>query len=277
LAQFGANREHQRGKPSIVYGVLTDRDGWPSTVEVSRGNTADPATIPDHVTKLRTRFRLERVVLVGDRGTRTQTPIDSLKHYPGLGWIAAWRFEAIRTRVDARTLDPSLLAHQPLAAMTSSRLPGARLVACDTPRVAEERRRKRTALREATAAALAPIARDVARRTKKPVAKVEIGQSVGRVMHHHQATRVRAPIFLCVLAYDVEWPMRKALAPLLCDDEELADNRPLRDPRAPAQPSAAAQQKKTIRPDRRGMAYPQLQYACGRAWDALSQPMSRHI
>ena len=68
-----------------------------------------------------------------------------------------------------------------------------------------------------------------------------------RPMHHHQAKRVRAHIFLCVLAYDVEWHMRKALAPLLFDDEALVDNRLIRDPVAPAQPSAAAQRNKTVR------------------------------
>ena len=311
----------------MVYGVLTDRDGRPIAVEVYRGNTADPATIPAQGAKLRTHFRLERVVLVGDRGTLPQTPIDSLTPSSGLGWIAALRFEAMRQRADARTLDPSLLAHRPLAEMTSGRFPGERLVACDNPRVAEERRRKRTALLEATEAELATMARDVARRTKTPWAKVAIGQRVGRVIHHdhlakhfevqiddgllryarrpasiqreteldgmdvirtsepcerlsaadtvrgyknlavverlfrtlkgidilvrpihhHQAKRVRAHIFLCVLAYYVEWHMRKALAPLLFDDEELADNRPLRDPIAPAHPSAAAHQTKAVR------------------------------
>jgi len=68
-----------------------------------------------------------------------------------------------------------------------------------------------------------------------------------RPIHHHQEKRVRAHIFLCVLAYDVAWPMRQALAPLLFDDEELEQHRHTRDPVAPAQPSSAAQQKKASR------------------------------
>lgn len=327
LACFGYNRDQKRGKPSIVYGVLTDRDGRPVAVEAYRGNTADPRTIPDQVAKLRTHFGLTQVVLVGDRGTLTQTQIDYLKQYPGLGWIAALRFEAIRKLVETQTLDLSLLAHQPLAEITSGQFPGERLVACYNPLVAQERHRKRVALLDATEAELAPIAREVARRTKKPLTKAEIGQKVGRVLHHyhmakhfeiqiddglcryarrpaaiqreaeldgiyvirtsepcerlsaedtvrgyknlavverlfrtlkgidilvrpihhHQAKRVRAHIFLCVLAYYVEWHMRKALAPLLFDDEALVDNRLIRDPVAPAQPSAAAQRKKTVR------------------------------
>jgi transposase len=327
LACFGYNRDQKRGKLSIVYGVLTDRDGRPVAVEAYRGNTADPRTIPGQVTKLRTRFGLTHVVLVGDRGTLTQTQIDYLKQYPGLGWIAALRFEAIRKLVETQTLDLSLLAHQPLAEITSGQFPGERLVACYNPLVAQERHRKRVALLEATEAELAPIAREVARRTKKPLTRAEIGQKVGRVLHHyhmakhfeihiddgllryarrpasiqreveldglyvirtsepgerlsaedtvrgyknlavverlfrtlkgidilvrpihhHQEKRVRAHIFLCVLTYYVEWHMRKALAPLLFDDEELVDNRLIRDPVAPAQPSAAARRKKTVR------------------------------
>lgn len=52
---------------------------------------------------------------------------------------------------------------------------------------------------------------------------------------------------LCVLAYDVAWPLRQALAPLLFDAEELEQHRQTRDPVAPAQPSLAAQQKKASR------------------------------
>ena len=327
LARFGYNRDQKQGTTSIVYGVLTDRDGRPIAVEAYRGNTADPTTIPDQVAKLRIRFRLERVVLVGDRGTLTQTQIDYLKQYPGLGWIAALRFEAIRKLADTHTLDLALVAHQPLAEITSVQFPGERLVACYNPLVAQKRQQKRHALLEATEHDLAAIVREVARRTKTPLTQAEIGKKVGKVLHHyhmakhfavqiedqqlsyarrpesiqreaavdgiyvirtsepaerlsaadtvrgyknlalverlfrtlksidilvrpihhHQEKRVRAHLFLCVLAYYVEWHMRKALAPLLFDDEELQQTRTTRDPVAPAQPSRTAQQKKAIR------------------------------
>src|SRR2546425_4344607 len=124
LARFGYHRDQQQGTTSIVYGVLTDRDGRPIAVEASRGHTADPTTIPGQVAKLRTRFRLERVVLVGERGTLTPTPIDSLPQSPGLGWMAAWRFEASRKLADTHTLDVALVAHAPLAERTSAPFPG---------------------------------------------------------------------------------------------------------------------------------------------------------
>lgn len=153
-------------------------------MEAYRGNTADPRTIPDQVTKLRTRFHCDQVVLVGDRGTLTQTQITSLKQYPGLGWMSALRFEAIRKLVDTRTMDPMRVVQQSLADITSGQFPGERLIACYHPLVAQERHRKRMALLEATAHDLAAIAREVARRTKTPLTKTEIGKKVGLVLHH---------------------------------------------------------------------------------------------
>ena len=68
-----------------------------------------------------------------------------------------------------------------------------------------------------------------------------------RPIFHRTADHVRAHIFLCLLAYYVEWHMRRALAPLLFDDEQLRQERKRRDPVAPAEPSAAAQNKKRVR------------------------------
>jgi hypothetical protein len=96
LAHYGHNRDGKKGLPIIVYGLLTDVRGRPVAVDVYPGNTADSATVPDQVDKLRGRFALHRVVLVGDRGMLTQTQIDLLRDYPGLGWISALRSEAIQ-------------------------------------------------------------------------------------------------------------------------------------------------------------------------------------
>ena len=85
LAHFGHDRDGKTGRPIIVYGALTDADGRPVAVQVYPGNTGDPATVPDQVEALTSRFGLTRVVLVGDRGMLTQTQIEVLKKYPGLG------------------------------------------------------------------------------------------------------------------------------------------------------------------------------------------------
>ena len=324
LAQYGHDRDGSKGRPIIVYGVLADAQGRPIAVEVYAGNTADPTTVPDQVQKLRQRFGLERVVLVGDRGMLTQTQIDALKAHPELGWISALRSTSIRKLVRDQALQMSLFDEQNLAEITSPEFPGERLMACYNPMLADERRRKRDALLAATEQKLESIARQVRRRTRTPMSGEEIGMKVGEVanrykvrkhfeltiddgrfewardenaieqerlldgiyvirtsepahrlsaadtvrsyknlshvergfrclkgidirvrpIHHRDALRVRAHIFLCLLAYYVEWRLRQALGSLLFDDEELAEHRAGRDPVAPAEPSSSAQRKK---------------------------------
>jgi hypothetical protein len=63
-----------------------------------------------------------------------------------------------------------------------------------------------------------------------------------RPIHHRLADLVRSHIFLCVLAYYVEWHMREAWRPLLFADEDLAA-KATQDPVAPVHRSAAADQK----------------------------------
>ena len=65
-----------------------------------------------------------------------------------------------------------------------------------------------------------------------------------RPIHHRTADRVRAHILLCLLAFYVEWHLRRAWEPLLFEDEELMADRPRRDPVAPAKASESARQKK---------------------------------
>jgi transposase len=327
LAKFGHDRDGKTGLPIIVYGVMTDAVGRPVAVDVYAGNVGDPKTIPDQVDTLRERFGLAHVVLVGDRGMLTQTQIDHLKTYPGLGWISALRSPAIRALVESGTLQLSLFDEQHLAEITSPAYPGERLVACFNPLLADERRRKREDLLTATEKALATLARGAARRTRTPFDDATLGQKVGRVIHHYKMAKhlavtiaggrltwtrraesiqqesqldgfyvirtslaaeqvsaadavrhykslahverafrclkgidvrirpihhrtedhVRAHIFLCVLAYYVEWHLRQAWAPLLFADETLEADRATRDPVAPAAPSAAARRKKIER------------------------------
>ena len=333
LAHFGHDRDGKTGLPIIVYGVMTDADGRPVATEVYAGNVGDPKTVPDQVETLRERFGVSHVVLVGDRGMLTQTQIDHLKTYPGLGWISALRSPAIRALVDSGTLQLSLFDVQHLAEITSPAYPGERLVACFNPLLADERRRKREDLLAATERDLATLARGAARRTRTPFDDATLGQKVGRVINHHKMAKhftvtigggrlrwtrrpesiqqearldgfsvirtsvpaghlsaadavrhdkglarverafrclkgidlrvrpihhrteahVRAHIFLCLLAYYVEWHLRQAWAPLLFADEALETDRQTRDPVAPATPSPAVRRKKAERQTPEGL------------------------
>src|SRR5690606_1922381 len=133
----------RRDLPCIVYGVMTDDQGRPISVDVYPGNTGDPATVPDQMDKLKTRLQLDRVIAVGDRGMLTQTQINTLRERPGLGWLSALRSDGIRKLIDKGRLERSLFDERNLAEISSPDFPGERLIACFNPILAERRRHKR--------------------------------------------------------------------------------------------------------------------------------------
>jgi hypothetical protein len=323
LARYGHSRDERRGNPQIVFGLLADAQGCPVAVEVFEGNTADPKTVAAQIGKLRERFGLKDVVLVGDRGMLTQARIEQeLRPVPGLEWITALRTGEIQKLVGDGALQLSLFDQTDLAEVTHPDYPGERLVVCRNPLLAAERARKRADLMaaaekklEAIAAAtrrpqrplrdperinyrigevLGPkkvgkyfhwqitaagltyqrdpvrIARDAALdgiyvlRTSLPAARLDAAQTVRsykrlaqverafrilksldlelRPIHHRLAERVRAHVLICWLAYYVEWHMRRALAPLLFQDEHRGEP-PAASPVAPARRSASAEAK----------------------------------
>lgn len=324
LAQYGHDRDGKKGLPIIVYGLLTDPCGRPVAIDVYPGNTADSKTIPNQIVKVREKFALTRVILVGDRGMLTQTQIDTLRQYPGLGWISALRSEAIGKLLEEGLLCAKLFEPVPLAEIASPDFPGERLIACYNAALAKERSAKRQRLLAATEVNLTRLVAEVQRRTKKPLRTAEIGVKAGKIIGRHKMAkhfhlqiadglfswqrngasieqeekldgiyvirtsepaanfgaadcvrtykslalverafrclkgldllvrpirhrvepRVRAHVLLCMLAYYVEWHMRKALKPLLYEDEELERLRRERDPVKPAQPSESAMAKK---------------------------------
>jgi len=329
LARFGHNRDGKKGKLQIVFGLLCDNEGRPIAVEVFEGNTSDPMTVASQVSKVKERFGLERLVLVGDRGMITSARIrQDLKPAQGIDWITALRAPAIRNLVKGGALQLSLFDEKDLAEITSPLFPGERLVACKNPLLAAERSRKREDLLRATERELAKINEAIHRERRPLRGRVAITLRVGKVLgrfkmrkhfsfdigkahlryarkeeriaaeaaldgiyvvrtsvpktmqsseetvhwykqlavverafrsiktvdlkarpiNHHKADRVRAHVLLCMLAYYVEWHMRKALAPLLFDD----DDRTAAESRRPsivaaAQPSERAQRKATTK------------------------------
>jgi transposase len=325
LARFGYSRDGKKGKLQIVYGLLCAADGCPVAVEVFEGNTADPMTLSTQIDKLKERFGLSRVVLVGDRGMITSARIrDELKP-AGLDWITALRAPQIRALLDTGAFQLSLFDERDLAEITSPEFPGERLVVCKNPLLAEERARKREDVLQATEAALAKLADQIARGTS-PKGTDRIARAIGRLenryklaklfditvgeygftfarspvriaeearldgfyvirtsvedktlaaesvvgaykslarverafrslktvdlhlrpIHHWLASRVRAHVFLCMLACHVEWHMRECLKPMLFDDDDPAGAaRERASIVAPAQSSPAALRKRS--------------------------------
>lgn len=187
LARHGHNRDGKKDKLQIVYGLLCDMVGRPIAIEVFDGNTGDPATLPSQVRKIRERFAVARVVLVGDRGMITEARIrEDLDPVDGLNWITALRAPAIRGLVEAGYLQPSLFDQLDMAEITSPDYPGQRLIVCRNPLLAEERRRKRQELLDATERELAKIATAVTR-TRRPLRGADkIGLRVGKVINRYK-------------------------------------------------------------------------------------------
>jgi len=328
LARFGYSRDGRRDKLQIVIGLLCAADGCPVAVEVFNGDVADPTTLATQIAKIRGRFGLKRVVLVGDRGMLTAARIEAELRPAGFDWITALRAPAIRKLAAAGPLQLSLFDQRDLAEIASPDYPGERLIVCRNPALAEERARKRRELLEATERDLTRLQARI-RRPRQPLrGAAAIGQAVGAVLgrrkvakhftvtiteddlafardapaiaaeaaldgfyvlrtslpaealdaagtvraykglagverafrslktvdleirpvFHWIGPRVRAHVFLCLLAYHLEWHLRRALAPLLFDDHDRAGAEAQRaSPVARAEPSPAARRKATTK------------------------------
>jgi len=320
LAARGYNRDGKRGTLQINYGLLTDHRGCPVALSVFEGQTADPKTLLPQVEKVRDRFGIREVVLVGDRGMISQTQIETLRTYVGVDWITALRSGAIRALLEAEAIALQPEEQYQLCELLHPDYPGERLIACYNPGLARRRAQKRQALLEATSQELTKVQGMIARgqlagqdqiglragkiinkykvakhlhvtiqaaglqfqvddhsvtaeraldglyviRTSLPAERLTAAATVRsyknlsrveqafrsiksldlevRPIYHRLADRVKAHLFLCLLAYYVKWHMMEAWRPLLFADEDQPAKAD-RDPVAPAQRSARARQK----------------------------------
>ena len=332
LAAFGHNRDGKKGKKQIVFGLLCTEEGCPVAVEVFAGNRGDPMTLGAQITKIRDRFGVGRVALVGDRGMITTARIRQELEPATLDWISALKATDIRKLLRQQGADggepaplcPEALVPDQVAEIVSPEFPGERLLVCLNPRLREQRARKREALLEATEEILETIAQGLGRpgaphrgrdwinrrvgreanrrkvekhfqitvtddaltwsrnqekiaaearldglyvirtsldaATMGPGEVVEAYKSLSRVeqafrllkttrlqvrpVYVYNADRVRAHLFLCMLAYYVEWHLRRRLAPLLFEDDDRQQARAKRtSPVQPAQISDRAKAK----------------------------------
>jgi hypothetical protein len=190
LARFGYSRDGKANKLQIVFGVLCTPQGCPIAVEVFAGNTADPSTLKIQIDKLRQRFGLHRVVLVGDRGMITQTRITAELQPAGLDWITALRAPDIRALAgDDGPLQISLFDQRDLVEITSPDYPGERLIVCRNPALATERGRKRAELLDATEQALQAIQARVRRKRRPLNGAAAIGEAVGAVLNRKKVAK----------------------------------------------------------------------------------------
>jgi transposase len=189
LAQFGYNRDGKKGKLQIVFGLLCSPDGCPVAIEVFEGNVGDPSTLQVQIAKLKQRFELARVVMVGDRGMITEARLEQTIKPAGLDFITALRAPAIRKLVEAGELQLSLFDDRDLAEITSPEYPDERLVVCRNPLLADERARKRRELLDATEQKLRDIQVRVRRKRRPLRGKDTIGIAVGKVVDRYKMAK----------------------------------------------------------------------------------------
>jgi hypothetical protein len=189
LAQLGHNRDGKDGKLQIVYGLLCAPDGCPVAIEVFAGDTGDPTTLATQIDKLKRRFGLAHVVLVGDRGMITQARIEQDIKPAGLDWITALRAPQIRALLDAGALQLSLFDERDLASIISADYPGERLIVCRNPDLAIARRRKREDLLASSERDLAVISNAVRRANRPLRGKAEIALKVGAVIGKYKMAK----------------------------------------------------------------------------------------
>jgi transposase len=189
LARFGYNRDGKRHKLQIVFGLLCTLEGCPVAIEVFEGNVGDPSTLASQINKLKQRFRLDRVVLIGDRGMITTARLEQTVKPAGLDWITALRAPAIRSLVEAGAIQLSLFDERDLAEITTPDYPGERLLICRNPMLAGERTRKRGELLDATEQNLTAIQARVQRARKPLRGKDKIALAVGAVINRYKMAK----------------------------------------------------------------------------------------
>jgi len=189
LGAIGHPKDGVRGRLQIVYGLLTSAEGIPVAIEVFAGNTGDPATVAAQVTRVKDRFSITKVVLVGDRGMLTAARLREDVAPAHLDWITALRAPQVKKLVRGGDLQLTLFDVTDLAEITSPDFPGERLIACKNPFLEAERARKRESLLAATEADLAKIAA-ACTRTRQPLRGTDkIAVRVDRVLTRRKVAK----------------------------------------------------------------------------------------
>jgi len=189
LGAIGHPKDGVHGRLQIVYGLLTSTEGVPVAIEVFEGNTGDPKTVASQVSKVRDRFGITKVVLVGDRGMLTAARLREDIGPAGLDWITALRAPQVKNLVRDGALQLSLFDETDLAEITCPDYPGERLVACKNPFLEAERARKRESLLAATEADLAKIAAAVQRERRPLRGKDKIALRADRVLRRRKVAK----------------------------------------------------------------------------------------
>ena len=319
LGKIGYARDGSPDCVQINYGLLCNNEGCPIAIEVFPGDTADPMTVKAQIEKIKNKFKLNNITIVGDRGMITNTRIEDCLKINNVDWISALRHPSIKKLVNQKIIQPGLFDSQNLAEVESPDYPGERLIVCHNPLIAAKNKhtrdniikdleadidhcaklyqagklnrdqlnrrlgglkrrqaakyltyefnetefsyhRNQTINNEANLDGLYVIRTSLTEQTMtaktvvltyKSLAKVERAfRSIKamtlkvRPVFHFKDKRVRSHIFICMLAYYIEWHMRQSLKPLLFVDEDPVNKT---DPISPTKRSDQAKRKDAIK------------------------------
>ncbi len=182
LARRGYSRDGKKGKLQVNFGLLCDVRGRPVAVSVMEGNIADTRTLLPEIERLRTKFGLQRLAIVGDRGMVAPARIDELRQLGGIDWITGLKSASIKKLIRKGTLQPRRFDDVNLFEILHPAYPGERLVACRNERLAALGAHTRESLLTATEADRAALAARVEQGTLAGEAEIalRIGEQINR-------------------------------------------------------------------------------------------------
>ncbi len=184
VAAYGYSRDKKRGHQQMIIGLLCNEKGCPVSVEVFSGNTQDASTVPQKIEDIQKFYNVEDITFVGDRGMITRANYKKLKRRDGLHIISALTHRDDEEKIYSEQL-----------------LDGCYIITGDVPAEemnADEIVESYKKLRHV----------ETAFRNLKTV-MLEI-----RPVYHKTDDRIKCHVFICMLAYYLEWHFLELMKPL---------------------------------------------------------------
>ena len=302
LVKFGYNRDGKKGHEQVVIGLLCSAQGCPVGIEVYPGNTQDATAIIDKIQEIKTRYAIEKIIFVGDRGMITQSNLEALKDEEDLRTISALTHREMVQLLQRNVIEVDLFDDQHIHEVIDPDEPRKRYCLCRNPQTAQHEGATRERLLALTEAGLKQISQykrkttveALGARVGKLLAQYKMGKFVHweiqadqdhhksnvhqlrwhfdeekiaaekrfdgcyiittdveseqlektqvvsayrrlalveqafrnlktvqleiRPVYHKKDSRIRSHVFLCMLAYYLQWHVQQKLAPLFASD-----------------------------------------------------------
>jgi transposase len=189
LVRFGYNRDGKRGHEQVVIGLLCSSDGCPVGIEVYPGNTKDSTTVIDKIREIKTRYGIEKIIFVGDRGMVTQSNVEALRDEDDLYTITALTHAAMVQLLERKVIQIDLFDESQIHEVIDPQAPEKRYCLCRNPVTAERETTTRERLLALTKEGLNQIAQYKQKTTVEGlgarVGKLLAPYKMGKFVHWH--------------------------------------------------------------------------------------------